>query len=286
MVFTGPAHPDRPLRALRSEMLRWYDYWLKGVDTGVMQEPAVRYWVMGANAWRCGADWPLPETKWTKLYLASWERLTAEPYAVSSVDSYIPPDTFVQMPPTQTNRISKLRFLTDPLSQDTLIAGPAVLNLFAAIDQEDTNWIIILKDVGPDPSVRTAREGEREIPDDLPERELTRGWLKASNRALDPSRTKYWKPWHRLTRKARQKVMPGKIEEYAIEIFATANLFRRGHRICVEISSLDLSSGVQGATDVEYIPYHVCSSKTVVHKIYHDAAHPSHVLLPVIPLGG
>jgi uncharacterized protein len=286
MVPTGPAHPDRPLRALRSEMLRWYDYRLKGIDTGVMQEPSVRYWVMGANSWRSGADWPLPETKWTKLYLASWERLTAEPYAVSSVDSYIPPDTFVQMPPTQTNRISKLRFLTDPLSQDTLIAGPAVLNLFAAIDQEDTNWIIILKDVGPDPWVRTAREGEREIPDDLPERELTRGWLKASNRALDPSRTKYWKPWHRLTRKARQKVMPGEIEEYAIEIFATANLFRRGHRICVEISSLDLSSGVQGATDVEYIPYHVCSSKTVVHKIYHDAAHPSHVLLPVIPMGG
>ncbi len=203
----------------------------------------------------------------------------------ASVDNYVPPDVFVQMPPTQTNRIAKLRFLTDPLPHDVLVAGPSALNLFAAIDCDDTNWIIILKDVGPDPTVRTAREGEREIPADLPERELTRGWLKASNRALDPDRSKPWKPWHKLTRQARQKVTPGKIEEYAIEIFSTANLFRRGHRICLEITSLDLSTGVLGATNVEYIPYHVCSSRTVVHRIYHDAAHPSHLLLPIIPTG-
>jgi len=265
-------------------MLRWYDHWLKGIDTGIMQEPAVRYFVMGANEWRHGDDWPLPETQWTKLYLSSWERLTAEPYVGASVDAYVPPDVFVQMPPTQTNRIQKLRFLTDPLPHDLLVAGPSVLNLFAAIDQDDTNWIIVLKDVGPDPSVRTAREGEREIPTDLAERELTRGWLKASNRALDPQRSKPWKPWHKLTREAWQKVTPGQIEEYSIEIFATANLFRRGHRICVEITSLDLSTGVLGATNVEYIPYHVCSSRTVVHSIYHDPAHRSHLLLPVVPL--
>ena len=59
MLLTGPAHPDRPLRALRGEMLRWYDHWLKGIDTGIMQEPPVTYWVMGANEWRHGADWPL-----------------------------------------------------------------------------------------------------------------------------------------------------------------------------------------------------------------------------------
>ena len=68
------------------------------------------------------------------------------------------------MPPTQTNRIASLRYLTDPLPRDTLIAGPISLTLHAAIDQDDTNWIVIVKDVGPDVSVRTAREGEREIP--------------------------------------------------------------------------------------------------------------------------
>ena len=64
---------------------------------------------------------------------------------------------------------------------------------------------------------------------------------------------------------------------------ATANLFRRGHRICLEIASLDLPTGVAGATNAEYVPYHICSARTVLHKIYHDAIRPSHLLLPVIP---
>ncbi len=283
LVLTGPSHLDRPLRALRAEGLRWYDHWLKGIDSGMLAEPPVRFWVMGANEWRTAEDWPPPQASWTKLFLNSWERLTPEPFLPSSVDDAIPPDAFVQMPPTQTNRIAGLRYLSDPLPRDLLVAGPIVLNLFAAIDQKDTNWIIILKDVGPDPSVRTAREGEREISSGLPERELTRGWLKASNRALDVGRSKPWKPWHPLTREARKPVVPGSITEYAIEILSTANLFRRGHRICVEITSHDLPTGVSGATNVEYIPNHICSSKTTLHQIYHDAKHPSHLLLPIIP---
>ena len=283
LVFTGPSHPDRPLRALRNEMLRWYDHWLKGLDTNLASEPAVTYWAMGANEWRTADDWPLPETQWTKLYLNSWERLTPQPFLAQSVDDYLPPDAFVQMPPTQTNVVAKLRYLSEPLAHDMLVAGPIVLDLWAAIDQDDTNWIVVLKDVGPDVSVRTAREGERATPADLPERELTRGWLKASLRALDPERSLPWKPWHRLTREARAPVVPGEIVEYSIEILATANLFRKGHRICLEVTSLDLPTGVSGTTNVEYIPYHIASSRTTLHKIYHDAQRPSHLLLPVIP---
>ena len=283
LILTGPSHLDRPLRALRGEMLRWYDHWLRGIsNTGILAEPAVTFWVMGANEWRTSTDWPLPETVWTTLYLNSWERLTIEPPALASIDEYVPPDAFVQMPPTQTNQIAKLRYMSEPLGADTLVAGPLVLTLFAEIDQEDTNWIVTLKDVGPDHAVRTAREGEREISGDLAERELTRGWLKASNRALDPARSRPWKPWHRLTREAQQKVTPGEIVEYQIEILATANLFRRGHRVCIEIAAADFPTGVSGATNVEYIPYHICSSRTTLHKIYHDARRPSRLLLPVI----
>jgi len=158
-----------------------------------------------------------------------------------------------------------------------------VLNLFAAIDQDDTNWIVILKDLGPNSSVRTVREGERELPKDFPERELTRGWLKASHRALDPKRSKPWKPWHPLTRAAARPVASGEINEYAIEILATANLFKKDHRIAIEITCLDLPTGVAGATDAEYVPYHICSSRTTVHRIFHDVQRPSHLLLPVIP---
>jgi len=132
--------------------------------------------------------------------------------------------------------------------------------------------------------VHTAREGEWELPTSLHERELTRGWLKASNRALDPERSQPWKPFHKLTREAIEPVVPGEITEYAIEILATANLFRRGHRICLEITSMDRPTGVAGATNVEYVPYHVCSSQTTLHHVYHDTEHPSQLLLPVIPL--
>jgi predicted acyl esterase len=112
---------------------------------------------------------------------------------------------------------------------------------------------------------------------------LTRGWLKASHRAIDPTRSKAWRPWHPLTRQAQKKVVPGEVTEYAIEILATANLFRRGHRICIDIASADMPTGVGGATNAEYVPNHICSSKTTLHKVYHDAQRPSHLLLPIIP---
>ncbi len=263
-LFTGPAHLERPFHEYHDEILRWYDYWLKGIDTGIMDEPPVKIWVMGANRWRHAENWPLPETQWTRFYLDSWERLKPEP-PLPTDQTYVdsPPDSFVQMPPTQTMKIERLRYMTASLAEDTLVIGPASLTLHASIDQDDTNWIVVLKDVGPDVSVQTAREGERFVPSGIPERELTRGWLKASHRAVDPARSTPWAPWHPLTREAQAPVVPGEVTEYQIEILSTANLFEKGHRICLDITSLDLSTGVAGETNVEYIANHVCSSKTV-----------------------
>jgi predicted acyl esterase len=152
---------------------------------------------MGANEWRTGQDWPLPETQWTKYFLSTWERLTTqEPAPLSKTNAVArQPDVFAQMPLTQTMKIERLRYMTDPLPSDVLVAGPISLTLYASIDETDTNWIVVLKDVGPDVSVRTARDGERFVPDNLPERELTRGWLKASYRALDEERSKPWEPF-------------------------------------------------------------------------------------------
>jgi predicted acyl esterase len=285
LLLTGPAHLERPFHTLHGEILRWHDHWLKGIDTGVMTEPPVRYWVMGENRWRSAVDWPPPDVQWTKLYLNSWERLTPTPFTPGSVDDLVPPDTFVQMPPTRTSRVERLRYMTAPLGEEVLVAGPIVLTLHAAIDQDDTNWIVVLKDLGPDVSVQSAREGERGVPEGLPEREITRGWLKASMRALDPKRSKPGKPWHPLTRGSRRAVTPGEVAAYEIEIMATANLFRRGHRICLDITAADMPTGIGGATNAEYIPYHICSAKTVVHTIFHDTARPSHLLLPVLPAG-
>src|SRR5262249_3587727 len=131
-----------------------------GTTSGILNDPPVRFWVMGANEWRSASDWPPPETQWIKFYLRGWERLTTEPFTPSSTDDYQAPDAFAQMPASQTNRIQKLRYLSEPLPDDVTIAGPSVLHLYASIDQDDTNWIVMLKDVGPDVGVQTAREGE------------------------------------------------------------------------------------------------------------------------------
>ncbi|MBL5972235.1 MAG: CocE/NonD family hydrolase [Candidatus Leucobacter sulfamidivorax] len=283
LLFVGPAHLERPLKGMHGEMLKFHDKHLKGIDSGIDQEPPVRYWLMGANEWRSAQDWPLPETQWTPFFLNSWGRLRTDPFVPGSIDDRIPADSFVQMPVTQTRDIATLRYLSEPLPHDLEVTGPASLKLFASIDQADTNWIVTLKDVGPDVSVQTVREGETSVPSDLPERELTRGWLKASNRALDEERSTEYKPFHKLTREAAEPVTPGEIVEYDIEILSTANLFRKGHRVCLEISAADLPTGVAGATNAEYIPYHVVSSKTTLHNIFHSSVHPSRLLLPVIP---
>jgi hypothetical protein len=283
LMFVGPTHLERPFHQYANEIVRWYDYWFKGVKNGIMDEPRVKFWVEGAEKWYTAEDWPIPGTKWTSLYLHTWERLRQEPFPPFSRESYDVPDTFVQMPPTLTNKVQKLRFLTDPLPEDTMVAGPMSLTLYAAINQEDTNWIVVVKDVGPDVGRRTARAAEREIPTDLPEKELTRGWLKASHRALDPKRSEPWKPWHPLTRKTQKPVKPGEIVEYQIDILPNANMFRKGHRICLEVTASDFPTGTAGYTDIEYIPYHICSTKTVVHDVYHSLNYPSRLLLPVIP---
>jgi hypothetical protein len=162
------------------------------------------------------------------------------------------------------------------------VTGSLSLHFWAEIDQADTNWIIILKDLGPDVSVQTAREGEMEWPQ-VPEREVTRGWLKASHRAVDEEKSRLGRPFHPFTRSTHEPVLPGKINKYDVEIAPTSNVFKRDHRICVEITSLDVPTGVAGDSAVEYIPYHICSSKTVVHKIYRCQQYPSHLLLPIIP---
>src|SRR5260370_37297774 len=141
--------------------------------------------------------------------------------------------------------------MTHPLPRDVTVAGPMTLTLSAAIDQDDTNWIIVLKDVGPDVSVRTAREGERDVPSSLPERELTRGWLKASCRALDEKRSKPWEPFHKLTRDSIAPVKPGEVAEYRIQILATANQFKPGHRISLDINSKDIPTRTRPMTNVQ-----------------------------------
>ena len=253
---------ERPLsHAFNAEVVRWYDYWLKGIDNGVMSEPPMRLFLMGANEWRDAASWPLPEVQWTRMYLGTWGRLLDEP---EEVDDH--PDEFIQQPLEQTTEIARLRYATPPLERDVDVIGPIGLTLHAAIDQRDTNWIVALSDQSADGS----------------QRELTRGFLKASHRQLDDTRSQPWRPYH--SHLEAVPASPGVVTEYAIELAPTANRFFAGHRIVLEIMSLDYRGNPAPPPGVSqvHMPPHLCSSVTTRHTVFHDRSRPSSLLLPFV----
>ncbi len=118
---------------------------------------------------------------------------------------------------------------------------------------------------------------------DNSEVELSRGWLKASHRAIDEGKSEPWRPYHPHTNP--ESVVPDEIHEYAIELSPISNVFKAGHRIKLVIGSMDHAKALvpSPAIGSSHLPYHVCSSRTTLHRIYHDEEHPSHLLLPIIP---
>ena len=152
LLFTPPAHPERPFHALHDEILRWYDHWLKGIDNGIMAEPPVKYWVMGENTWRTEKTGPCLRRSGPRTICAVGRGLVWSPSPESATTTStrrVRPDA---AHPDQQDPEASLHDRSVP--EDLLIAGPTALNLFASIDQDDTNWIVTLKDVGPDVSVR------------------------------------------------------------------------------------------------------------------------------------
>jgi len=256
LIIGPPVFLERPFHQYHEEIIRWNDHWLKGIDTGIMDEPPIKIFVMGRNQWRYDQEWPLPNTTWTKFYLRSWERLSRE-----TEKYYEEPDCFVQMPPTMTRTVQSLQYMTEPLAEDIEVTGPIALYIYASIDAEDTNWIVSILDVDQNGS----------------EKELTRGWLKASHRQIDKEKSKPWQPYHPHTKPS--PVVPDQIYQYAIEIRPTSNLFRAGHRLKLQIASLDLPATL---TSYRPSPTHLACSKTTLHRIYRDESHPSYLLLPVV----
>ncbi len=241
---------ERPWYQLHDEVIRWMDHWLKGIDTGIMDEPPIRVYVGGSNEWHYEKEWPLARTSWTKLYLRARGRLMAEPPVFNEGA-----DTFVQQPLDETSEVKSLAYTSAPFGADTEITGPLALYLHAAIDQPDTSWNVKVYDIDA--------YGRRRL--------LTDSWLKASHRPLDEARSTPWRPRHDHTRNA--PLEPGRVYEYAIGITPVANVFLAGHRIGIEIASLDDMPG----------GLHLCSSRTTLHKVCHDPQHASYLYLPVIP---
>lgn len=251
MIIGPPIYLDRPLYQLQHEAVRWFDHWVRGSDTGIMNEPPVRVFVMNTNQWKEADDWPLPETKFTPFYLHE-EGLLSErehwPYEGS--------DSFEDSPWMR----GSLQYATPPLVEDNEVIGPIMLKLYAATTETDVNWIISLLDID--------REGN--------ERLLTKGWLKGSHRELDLEQSKPWEPIHMHRRS--EPLTPGEVYEFDIKLVPTANLFKAGSRIGLRIRCVD----DEPTNPLELIatgslPRAAVSRVTV----FHDADRPSYLLLPI-----
>ncbi len=247
----GARGPARPWGENQDIILRWYDHWLKGMDTGIMDEPPIKIFVQGANEWRYEHEWPLARTRWTKFYLRRNGMLSETPPEANEV-----PDRFTNVPclfPGQ--EAPSLVCSTAPLTRDIEVTGPVALHFYASLSTEDANWLADLYDVDGDQS----------------ERLVTKGYLKASHRELDQGRSKPYQPFHPHTQS--DPVEPGRVYEYAMEFRQTSNVFKAGHRIRLVIRGQEQAFPWGGL---------VPNSKETQHTIFHDREHQSYLLLPVI----
>jgi putative CocE/NonD family hydrolase len=161
-----------------------------------------------------------------------------------------------------------LTFTTAPLEKDLDVTGPMVLKLFASSTAIDTQFIVKLTDQHPqdDAARKTgAQPGFTAV---------SKGWLKASHREKDEKRSTETRPFYTHTNP--QPIEPGKIYQYDIEVLPISYVFKKGHRI-----RLELANGDSPATDGVFShPYHPTLMGT--DTIHHDAAHASCIMLPVV----
>lgn len=258
--------------------LNWFDYWMKQKQTGVEDWPAYKIFVMGENVWRDEHEWPLARTQFSPLYLSSkghaanrsgdgqlvCEKPVTQPTDVFTYDPANPVPTaggnnLVGLPigpfdqSAVEDRSDVLVYSTDVLTEPMEVTGPIRVMLYASSTAPDTDFTAKLVDVHPDGKAYNLCDG------------ILRGRYRQS---LDHP----------------QLMVPGEIYAFDIDLWVTSNVFLPGHRVRLEISSSNfprfdrnLNTGQSSADSTEM--------KKATQTIYHDADHPSHVLLPIIPRG-
>jgi len=221
-----------PWESLHVEALAWYDFWLKGRDTGIMEGAPIRYYVEGAEEWREADSWPLPGTRFDAIHLRADGALSAQEGPAGSRDYLYLPRSLNR--PRNSNPPALPACIiwdTAPFADPVEIIGPLVLRLFAASSAADTDWIVKLQDVAADGAARN----------------LTQGWLRASHRALDPARSKPYRPEHPHDRS--QPLTQDEPTWFEIAILPTAHRFLSGHRLRLALTSADDNGfAMQGMT--------------------------------------
>ena len=270
------AHSMVDLEALE---MRWFDYWLKQIDNGIVTEAPLRLFIMGDNLWRDEWEWPLARTDWQKWHLhskGSANTLRGDGALHPDAPADEANDHFIYDPdyPVQTaggnnccsphiipwgpydQRAVEMRqdvlcYTSAPLPEPLEVTGPIQVVLYAASDAPDTDWSAKLVDVSPTGYAKN----------------LCDGILRARYRESFAHPT---------------LLQPNRVYQYTIDVGVTGNVFRKGHRIRLEISSSNFprfdrnpNTGHVYGTDTEL--------RTAAQTIYHTREYPSHIVLPVIP---
>jgi len=251
---------------------QWFSRWLKGEDNEVEEWPPIQVFVMGANQWRSESEWPLARTRYTNYYLHSGGQANAvagDGALSTEAPTDQPPDEYAYDPrdPVMTlyspagqqepydqraldGRRDVLVYTTPPLTDPLEVIGPVTVELWAASSARDTDFVAKLMDVWPDGFVQ----------------ELCHGIVRARYRES------YCEP---------SLLEPDRIYQYTIQVNPTGNLFEPGHRIRLDITSSDFPNFDRNHNTGAH-EYRDAELKTAHQRVFHDAAHPSCLILPVI----
>jgi uncharacterized protein len=259
-------HPELERLYRGSDITGVLDRWFTAVREDALDSwPAVIYYLMGANEWRAADTWPIRDARPVSFYLGldgtlstQEPQIPAEPDSYlydpddpaptkgGSIVSYVYPPGSVDVSDVQ-QRADVLSYTTDPLEQDLDVAGPLRMVLYASSSAVDTDFVARLTDVFPDGRAIQLQTG-----------------------AL---RTRYREP-----QGEPRFLEPGRVYRLEIEMWPTANRFKAGHRLRVDISSADFPkfdrNTNRGGTPGEPV--------TARQTIYHDPEHPSHLEVCVL----
>lgn len=226
------------------EWLRFFDYYLKGVDTGVMPgKRTLLYYTMGEEKWKETAEWPVAGSRPVRWYLTEEHALSqTAPAAATGSDNYrIDYEattgernrwlTQLGGPVVYPDRAEADRrllvYTSSPLAEDTEITGYPVINMHVASTATDGAFFVYLEDVDESGKVTYITEGE----------------LRAIHRKVSTERPPHWMgvPYHSFKRKDAMPLVPGKVAELKFGLLPTSVLIRKGHRIRVAIAGHDKS---------------------------------------------
>jgi predicted acyl esterase len=255
-------------------LLPFYDRFLKGKDTDWEKRPAVEYFVRGADRYKTAESWPPPGVKYRSWFLDAEKSggvaslndgsLKQAKGNGSTTYSYPNPGWVNGVvgfgpggPPVFDPVRRVLTFATAPLEKDLEIAGPIKLVLYASSTRTDTDFFLKLA----------------EQPAQGPSQLVTKGWLRASHRALDPKRSTEMEPYHAHTNP--EPIKPGEVYRFDIGIEPNAYRFKQGSRIRLEIVN-----GDSMVTDMLWTHYYA-PDKIGQDTIWHSDKFPSELILPV-----